>query len=75
MDGGSQHCIGGGDQNHPKKKKCQKTKWLSEEDLQIVEKRREAKGRAERERYTQLKAEFQKIAKREKKVFLGNQCK
>ena len=48
---------------------------MSEEDLQIVEKRREAKGRAERERYTQLKAEFQKIAKREKKVFLGNQCK
>ena len=48
MDGGSQHCIGGGDQNHPKKKKCQKTKWLSEEAIQIAEKRTEANGKGER---------------------------
>ena len=59
----------------PKKKKCKKAKWLSEEALQIAEKRREAKGKGERERYTQLKAEFQKIARRDKKGFLREQCK
>ena len=54
----------------PKKKKCKKAKWLSEEALQIVEKRREAKGKRERERYTQLNAEFQRIARRDfKKSF------
>ena len=57
----------------PKKKKCKKTKWLSEEALQIAEKRREAKG--EMERYTHLNAEFQRIARREKKAFLSKQCK
>ena len=53
----------------PKKKKCSKAKWLSEEALQIAEERREAKGKGEKERFTHLKAEFQRIARREKKVF------
>ena len=52
----------------PKKKKCKKAKWLSEEALQIVEKRREPKGKGEKERYTHLNAEFQRIAKRDKKA-------
>ena len=61
----------------PKKKKCKKAKWLSEEALQIAEKRREAKGKGkgEEERYTHLNAEFQRIARREKKAFLSDQCK
>ena len=59
----------------PKKKKCNKAKWLSEEALQIAEKRREAKGKGEKERYIHLNAEFQRAARREKKAFLGNQCK
>ena len=59
----------------PKKKKCKKAKWLSEEALQIAEKIREAKGNGERERYTQLNAEFQRIARRDKKAFLSDQCK
>ena len=59
----------------PKKKKCRKTKWLSEEDLQIVMKRREAKGKREKERYAYLNAEFQRIARRAKKAFLSDQCK
>ena len=59
----------------PKKKKCKKTKWLSEETLQITEKRRDVKGKGERERYTQLKAKFQRIARRDKKAFLSEQCK
>ena len=59
----------------PKKKKCKKAKWLSGEALQIAEKRREAKGREEKERYTQLNAEFQRIARRDEKSFLGDQCK
>ena len=59
----------------PKKKKCQKAKWLSEEVLQIAEKRREAKGKGEKERYTHLNAEFQRIARRDKKAFLHDQCK
>ena len=59
----------------PKKKKCKKAKWLSEEGLQIAEKRREAKGKGEKERYTHLNAEFQRIRKRDKKAFLGDQCK
>ena len=58
----------------PKKKKCKKAKWLSEEALQI-EKRREAKGKGEKERYTHLNAKFQKLARRDKKVFLSDQCK
>ena len=59
----------------PKKKKCKKAKWLSEEALQIAEKRREVKGKGEKERYTHLNAEFQKIARRDKKAFLRDQCK
>ena len=58
-----------------KKKKCKKAKWLSEESLQIAEKRTEDKGKGEKERYTHLNAEFQRIAKRDKKAFLGDQCK
>ena len=58
-----------------KKKKYKKAKWLSEEALQIAEERREAKGKEEQERYTHLNAELQRIAKRDKKVFLGDQCK
>ena len=58
-----------------KRKKCEKAKWLSEETLQIAEKRREAKGKGEKERYTHLNAEFQRIARREKKTFLSDQCK
>ena len=59
----------------PKKKKCKKANWLSEEALQIGDKRREAKGKGEKERYTHLNAEFQRIARRDKKVFLSDQCK
>ena len=68
----------------PKKKKCKKAKWLSEEVLQIVEKRREAqkqkrkrrkKGKGEKERYIHLNAEFQRIARRDKKAFLSDHCK
>ena len=58
----------------PKKKKCIKAKWLSEEALQIAEKR-EVKGEGEKERYTHLNAEFQRIARRDKKAFLSDQCK
>ena len=57
------------------KKKCKKAKWLSGEALQIAVKRREAKGKREKERYTHLNAEFQRIAKRDKKTFLSDQCK
>ena len=59
----------------PKKKKCKKAKWLSEEALQIAVKRSKAKGKEEKERYTHLNAEFQGIARRDKKAFLPDQCK
>ena len=59
----------------PKKKKSKKAKWLSEEALQTAMKRREAKGNGEKERYTHLNAEFQRIARRDKKTFLSDQCK
>ena len=59
----------------PKKKKCKKAKWLSEKALQITVKRREAKGKGEKERYKHLNAEFQRIARRDKKAFLSDQCK
>ena len=75
MDGGSWHSTGGSDQAIPKKKKCKKSKWLSEEALQIAEKRREVKGKGEKERYIYLNAEFQRIARRDKKAFLSDQCK
>ena len=59
----------------PKKKKCKKAKWLSEKALQIAEKRREAKGKGKKERYTHLNAEFQRIVGRDKRAFLSDQCK
>ena len=59
----------------PKKKKCKKAKWLSEEALQIAVKRREVKGKGEKERYTHLNAEFQRIARRDKNTFFSDQCK
>ena len=59
----------------PKKKKCKKAKWLSEEALQIAVKRREAKSKGEKERYKHLNAEFQRIARRDKKALLSDQCK
>ena len=59
----------------PKKKKCKKAKWLSEDASQIAVKRREAKSKGEKERYKHLNAEFQRIARRDKKAFLSDQCK
>ena len=59
----------------PKRKKCKKAKWLSEEALQIAVKRRELKIKGEKERYTHLNAEFQRIARRDKKTFFSDQCK
>ena len=59
----------------PKKKKCKKAKWLSEEALQTAVKRREVKSKGEKERYTHLNAEFQRLARRDKKIFLSDQCK
>ena len=64
-----------GIQTIPKKKKCKKVKWLSEEALQVAVKRREAKSKVEKERYKHLNAEFQGIARRDKKAFLSDQCK
>ena len=58
-----------------KKKKCKKEKWVSEEALQIDEKRREVKGKGKKERYSHLNAEFQRTERRDKKVFLSEQCK
>ena len=59
----------------PEKKKCKKAKWLSEEALKIAEKRREAKGKGKKERYIHLNAEFQRIARKDEKAFLSDQCK
>ena len=59
----------------PTKKKCKEAKWLSGEALQIAEKRREVKGKGEKERYTHLSPEFQRISRRDKKAFLSEQCK
>ena len=67
--------MGGSDQDHPKKKKCKKAKWLSKEALQIPEKRKDVKGKGEKERYVHLNAEFQRLDRRDKKVFLSDQCK
>ena len=64
-----------GSKTIPKKKKCKKAKWLSEEALQIAVKRREAKSKGEKERYKHLNAEFQRIARRDKKAFLSDKCK
>ena len=59
----------------PKKKKCKKAKWLSEEALQIAVKKREAKGKGEKDRYTHLNVEFQRTPRRDKKAFLSDECK
>ena len=73
MGWGLWHCTGG--HPHPQEKKCKKTQWLSQEDLQITEKRRDAKGKGEKERYIHLNAEFERRARRDKKAFLNEQCK
>ena len=75
MDGGHDFVQEAVIETIPKKKKCKKAKWLSEEALHIAEKRREAKGKGEKERYTHLNAAFQRIAMRDKKAFLRDQCK
>ena len=75
MDRGWWHCTGGSDQDHPQEKEMQKAKWLSEVALQIAEKRREAKHKREKESYTHMNGEFQRIARRYKKAFLSDQCK
>ena len=72
MDRGLWHCR---DQDHPHGKEMQKEKWLSGEAFQIAVKRREVKSKGEKERYKHLNAEFQRIARRDKKAFLSNQCK
>ena len=71
MDGGSEDRY----QDHPQEKEIQKTKWLSEEALQIAVKRRKVKSKGEKEKYTHLNAEFQRIVRRDKKTFLSDQCK
>ena len=68
-------CTGDRDQDHPHGKKCKKAKWLSEKALQIAVKRREVKSKGEKERYKHLNAEFQRVARRDKKAFLNDQCK
>ena len=75
MNGGLWHCTGDRDQDHPKKKKCKKAKWLAEEALQIAVKRREAKSKGEKERQKHLNAEFQRVARSDKKAFISIQCK
>ena len=71
----SLYCTGDRDQDHPQEKKYKKAKWLYEETLQIAEKRRGAKDKGEKERYTHLKSEFKRLARRGKKAFLRDQCK
>ena len=68
-------CRRQGSRPSPQKKKCKKAKWLSEETLQRAEKRKNAKGKGEKERYTHLNAAFQRMVRRDKKAFLGDQCK
>ena len=75
MDRGLWHWTEDSDWDHPQEKEMQKSKWLSEEALQIAESKREAKGKGEKERYARLNAEFQRIARRDKKAFLSDQCK
>ena len=75
MDGGLWHCKEAGIKNFPKKNKWKKAKRLSEEALQTAEKRREAKSKGEKEKYTHLNAEFQRLARRDKKAFLSDQCR
>ena len=75
MDGGSWHCTGSCDQDHPQEKETQKGKMVVWGDFTNAEKRREAKGKGEKEGYTHLNAEFQRKARRDKKDFLSDQCK
>ena len=75
MDGGRDFVQEAVIETTSKEKKCKKAKWLSEEALQIAEKKREAKGKGEKERYSHLNAEFQRRARRDKKGFLSDQCK
>ena len=75
MDRGSWHCTGGSDQDHPQEKEMQKGKMVVWRGLINSWKRREAKGKGEKERYTHLNAEFQRIAGRDKKAFFSDQCK
>ena len=76
MNRGWRHYTGGRDQGpSPRKSNAKRAKWLSEEALQIAEKRREVKGKGENERYTHLNAEFLRIARRDKKAFLSDECK
>ena len=75
MDRGSWHLQEAVINTIPKKEKCKKAKWLAVEALQIAEKRREAKGKGEKQRYTHLNAGFQRIARRDKRAFLSDQCK
>ena len=74
MDGGSGHCTRTGIKAIPKKKKCKKAKWLSGRVLQLAVKRKEAKSKGEKKRYTHLNAELQRIARRDKKALLSDQC-
>ena len=75
MDGGTWHYTASSDQDHPQAKKLKKAKWWTEETLQISEKRREVKSKGEKNGYTQLNEELQRIAYRDKKAFLGDQYK
>ena len=75
MDGGLRHCTGDRDQDHPQEKEMQKGKMAFEEALQIAVKRREVKSKGEKKRYTHLNAEFQTIARRDKKTSLSDQKK
>ena len=75
MGGGSWYCTGGSDQDHSQEKEMQKGKMVVWGGLTIAEKRREAKAKGEKERYIHLNAEFQRIARRDKKAFLSEQCK
>ena len=75
MDGGSWHCTGGSDQAHPQEKEMPKGKMVVWEGLTNNWEKKEAKGKGEKERYSHLEAEFQRIARRDKKTFLSDQCK
>ena len=75
IDKGLWHCTEDRDQDHTQERKYKKAEWLSAEALQIAVKRREVKGKGEKERYTHLNPEFQRIVRRDKKAFLSDQCK
>ena len=75
MNGGSRHYTGGRDQDHPQEKEMQKGKMVVGEGLKIAERRRDAKGKGEKERYTHLNTEFQRIVRSNKTAFLSFQCK